>query len=174
MYADRAVTEMLNCTAWSDWNPEAHFLDTAELMHGVGAAYDAIYSTISPANRTRIAQGLATNGLAAYAEYHSSAWWWKTVFNWGGVCNGETSALDSDEMAGFSVLPSFANRLHHPLPFRPTQGVPLSGHWPSLTTLSTPLWHSKYWTMRWQVFPPPLRATPPRGCGLKVRSTRTT
>jgi hypothetical protein len=58
-------------------------------MHGVGTAYDAIYSSISPGNRTKIAQGLASNGLAAFQQYHTSGWWWKTVFNCGGVCNGE-------------------------------------------------------------------------------------
>ena len=89
-FADRAVAEMLNCTAWDpDWNPKAHFLDTAELMHGVGMAYDALYDVMSATNRSRVASGLASRGLAAFKSFHGSAWWYKTQANWGGVCNGE-------------------------------------------------------------------------------------
>lgn len=85
------MKELLNCTQWSDWNPVAHFLDTAELMHTVGVGYDSMYAIMSDSERKIVAGGLANLGLSAYIDgVNSKAWWVDTTYNWGGVCNGGT------------------------------------------------------------------------------------
>jgi hypothetical protein len=87
-WIDRAVVELLNVTAWTDWNADAHFLDTAELMHGVGVAVDALYWNISSSVRGQIVSGMVRNGLAPFVNLSASQWWSRTTMNWGGVCNG--------------------------------------------------------------------------------------
>jgi hypothetical protein len=89
-FAERCKEELLLLTTnWTTWNPP-HFLDVAEAMHGVSVGYDALYDYLTEEERVLIEDGIATFGLQQYilGVVNQSQWWYSTVWNWGGVCNG--------------------------------------------------------------------------------------
>ncbi|MBE0535581.1 MAG: heparinase II/III family protein [Phycisphaerae bacterium] len=88
-YADKAVENMLAACAFKDWNP-SHYLDTAEMAHGVGVGYDWLYHVMDEATREKVRAGLIKHGmepgLKCYGE--KPHWFVKSEHNWNQVCNG--------------------------------------------------------------------------------------
>jgi hypothetical protein len=89
-WSARAIKEMLNVSAFADWNP-AHFLDVAEMGHGMAVGYDWFYSQLSASERTTVRKAILekalTPGLEAYAK--PSGWHrGDNLNNWNQVCNG--------------------------------------------------------------------------------------
>jgi len=88
IYFDSAVANMRTVCAFRDWNPP-HFLDVAEMTHGVAIGYDWLYNEMDVPTRELIRAGLIKHamrrGVKAY-EQHS--WWVNVDHNWNQVCNG--------------------------------------------------------------------------------------
>src|SRR5258706_876669 len=61
-YFDRVEKELLNVSAFKDWNP-SHFLDVAEMTMAVAIGYDWLYKDLSINSRTLIKEAIITKGL---------------------------------------------------------------------------------------------------------------
>ncbi len=92
-YKTRLFTELDAAAKFKDWNPR-HYLDTAELMHAFGIAYDWLYNSWTDNERNIIRTALVnlglTNSAAAYRGKGPSHWWVNGDNNWNFVCNGGT------------------------------------------------------------------------------------
>ena len=87
-YLERALRELRAAADFKDWNP-AHFLDTAEMTHAFGIAYDWLYPALTADDRSWIRAAIVEKGLnPALAAYESQVWWATSRFNWNQVCNG--------------------------------------------------------------------------------------
>lgn len=87
-WADRATREMLAVAAFKDWNP-SHFLDVAEMTHGMAIGYDWFYDTLTPAQRKTIEAAIVEKGLLEAKKAHDrGVGWTKSQDNWNNVCNG--------------------------------------------------------------------------------------
>ena len=88
-YLDKARENLLAVCEFKDWNP-SHFLDTAEMSHGVAIGYDWCHGALDEPTRARIRKGLIRcglePGLAAY-KTGKYGWWARNAFNWNQVCN---------------------------------------------------------------------------------------
>jgi hypothetical protein len=84
-YMERAESEMLAVSAFSDWNP-SHFLDVAEMTLAVAIGYDWLYNQLSDESRTKIRQAILQKGLEPSFDhkYNSFA---RSENNWNQVCN---------------------------------------------------------------------------------------
>ena len=108
-FADRAVTELAAVCAFPDWHP-AHFLDTAEMTHGVAIGYDWLYDALTPQQRAAIKEAIIEKGLRpALTCYEGGAWWVTSPFNWNQVCNGgiaigALAIADEEPQIGADVL----------------------------------------------------------------------
>ena len=65
-YADRLWENIETVAAFPDFNPK-HFLDTAEMTHALGIAYDWLYDTWTPSQRGDDPQGDRRTGPEARA-----------------------------------------------------------------------------------------------------------
>ncbi len=86
-YLTAALDNLKTVCAFSDWNP-THFLDVAEMLHGVAIGYDWLYADMSRADREAIREGIKKHGLAEYRKRYHSEWWHNAENNWNQVCNG--------------------------------------------------------------------------------------
>lgn len=93
VYARKLRENLLAVCSFEDWNPP-HFLDVAEMAHGVGVGYDWIHDILSEDDRTKIRSGLAElglkPGLRAYRKDtrgRYGLWWARVEHNWNQVCN---------------------------------------------------------------------------------------
>jgi len=87
-YADRLWRELEAVAAFPDFNPR-HFLDTAEMTHGLAIAYDWLYDTWTEPQRATIRRAIVQLGLKpGLAAYRQGGWWPKATHNWNQVCNG--------------------------------------------------------------------------------------
>ncbi|MCP1381254.1 DUF4962 domain-containing protein [Runella salmonicolor] len=86
-YLTAALTNLKAVCAFSDWNP-SHFLDVAEMLHGVAIGYDWLYADLSQADRDVLREGIKKHGLAEYRKRYATEWWSKAENNWNQVCNG--------------------------------------------------------------------------------------
>jgi len=88
-FAERAWTELDAAGHFPDWNP-SHFLDTAEMTHAFGVAYDWFHEYWTPARRTFILTNITTKGLSPGLSAFSNnvGWTRSTANNWNMVCNG--------------------------------------------------------------------------------------
>jgi len=87
-YRDRIWDELEAAAGFKDWNP-SHFLDTAEMTHAFGIAYDWLYDQWTEKQRRVIREAIETYGLRpAMKVYRSGKGWPKNVNNWNQVCNG--------------------------------------------------------------------------------------
>lgn len=87
-YLERIVKELDAAAAFPDWNP-SHFLDTAEMSHAFGIAYDWLFPDLSEAQRERIRTALVQKGLRPYLRgFEKKAWWTRATHNWNQVCHG--------------------------------------------------------------------------------------
>jgi hypothetical protein len=75
---------------FSNWNPP-HFLDTAELSHGMAIGYDWLYHDLSVADRRLVERGILRHGFDAYQTGVNGSKgnpWSKGDWNWNQVVNG--------------------------------------------------------------------------------------
>ena len=87
-WAERLWQEMQAVAAFPDFNPR-HFLDTAEMTHGMAIAYDWLYDTWTDAQRATIRRGMIDMGLNPGLRVCTSGHGWPMAANnWNNVCNG--------------------------------------------------------------------------------------
>ncbi|MFW6155096.1 MAG: heparinase II/III domain-containing protein [Planctomycetota bacterium] len=89
-YRDKLVDNLLAVCAFDDWHP-SHFLDTAEMAHGVAIGYDWLYDDLDDATRATIRAAIVRHGLeTGLASYEGAryGWWTESTHNWNQVCNG--------------------------------------------------------------------------------------
>lgn len=87
-WLDRAVAEMRAVAAFTNWNP-SHFLDTAEMSHGMAIGYDWFYPALTEADRKLIRGAIVKKGLReGLRRYEQGAGWTRARHNWNNVCNG--------------------------------------------------------------------------------------
>ena len=121
-YVAKARATMLAVCAFKDWNP-SHFLDTAEMSHGVGIGYDWFYDKLDEPARSTIRQGLIRLGMEpGLARYRGKAngWWKNNAYNWNQVCNmglsiGALAIADTDAACAGEVLHGAVLGLPHAL-----------------------------------------------------------
>ena len=87
-YLEKAEKDMQTVCAFKDWNSATHFLDGAEMAHGVGIGYDWLYNELSDATKKS-----AEKAIQDYAFYCAlnSKWnlnFYESATNWNQVCNG--------------------------------------------------------------------------------------
>lgn len=97
----RAEQELLNVSAFSDWNPD-HFLDVAEMTTAVAIGYDWLYDKLSASSRETIRKAILEKGIKP--SYNSKYNWFLTAsHNWNQVCNAGVTfgalAIYEDEPA---------------------------------------------------------------------------
>lgn len=91
-YLDRLWQDLGTVASFPDFNPR-HFLDTAEMTHGLAIAYDWLYDQWTPAQRKTIRTAIVHLGLQPGMKvYKSRSGWHKSVHNWNQVCNGGLTA----------------------------------------------------------------------------------
>ncbi|QNN22226.1 DUF4962 domain-containing protein [Planctomycetales bacterium ZRK34] len=108
-YRDRLFVEMKTVAEFKDWNP-SHYLDTAEMTHGVAIAYDWLYNDWTDEQRAVIREAIIrhglTPGLKCYRGEERYGWWVRSQHNWNQVCNSGMTfgalalADEKPEMAG--------------------------------------------------------------------------
>jgi hypothetical protein len=87
-YLDHLWNDMEAVAKFPDFNPR-HFLDTAEMTHALGIAYDWLYDQWTPRQRDTIRSALVRMGLRAGMKVYDSRKGFPTfVHNWNQVCNG--------------------------------------------------------------------------------------
>lgn len=87
-WADRATREMLAVAAFKDWNP-SHFLDVAEMTHGMAIGYDWFFDALTPEQRKTIETAIVEKGLLEAKKCHErNVGWTRSPDNWNNVCNG--------------------------------------------------------------------------------------
>jgi hypothetical protein len=108
-YADRAIKEILAAAAFDDWHP-SHFLDTAEMTHGVAIGYDWLYDILSPTDRQTLRRAIVEHGLREGEKvYRKQKGWAHSDYNWNQVCNGGMTigalavAEDEPQLAAYIV-----------------------------------------------------------------------
>jgi hypothetical protein len=112
-YAAKARATMLAVCGFADWNP-SHFLDTAEMSHGVGIGYDWFHDSLDEPTRKTIRQGLIRLGMEPGLECYrgkSGGWWRTSGHNWNQVCNmglsiGALAIADTDPKCAGEILAS--------------------------------------------------------------------
>lgn len=87
-YLEKAEKDMQTVCAFKDWNSATHFLDGAEMAHGVGIGYDWLYGRLNDATKRS-----AEKAIRDYAFYCALNGKWNLNFytsatNWNQVCNG--------------------------------------------------------------------------------------
>ena len=111
-YVAKARATMLAVCAFKDWNP-SHFLDTAEMSHGVGIGYDWFHEKLDEPTRETIRQGLIRLGMEPGLKCYrgKGAWWANSEHNWNQVCNmglsiGALAIADTDGAVAGEILSS--------------------------------------------------------------------
>jgi hypothetical protein len=109
-YVAKARATLLAVCAFKDWNP-SHFLDTAEMSHGVGIGYDWFYDKLDGPARQTIRQGLIRLGMEPGLKCYrgKGAWWAQSPHNWNQVCNmglsiGALAIADTDGAVAGEIL----------------------------------------------------------------------
>ncbi len=105
-YFDTALNNLKAVCAFSDWNP-SHFLDVAEMLHGVAIGYDWLYADLSKADREILREGMKKHGLNEYQK-RGGEWWNKAENNWNQVCN---TGLIVGALALAETDPTYAQEL---------------------------------------------------------------
>lgn len=84
-YLQRAETELLTVSQFSDWNP-SHFLDVGEMTMAVAIGYDWLYNDLQKSSLPIIKEAILKKGLepSLDSKYNS---WLKASHNWNQVCN---------------------------------------------------------------------------------------
>lgn len=88
--ARRAVQEMIQVAAFSDWNP-SHYLDTAEMSLAVAIGYDWLHDHLSDEEINQITTALRDKGIAPSLR-EPEQWFIRGNNNWNQVCHSGLSA----------------------------------------------------------------------------------
>ncbi|MBI4976201.1 MAG: heparinase II/III family protein [Spirochaetes bacterium] len=117
-YKERLWAELEEAGKFKDWNPR-HYLDTAEMMHAFGVAYDWLYNAWSDDEKKFIRNAIVnlglTNSAAAYRGKGPSVWWVNGNNNWNFVCNGGSTVAalavfeDEPDLAVDIITNAFAS-----------------------------------------------------------------
>lgn len=84
-YAERAKTELLAVSQYSDWNP-SHFLDVAEMTLAVSIGYDWLYNTLDKDSRKIIRDAILEKGINPSLDSKYNGFLGREN-NWNQVCN---------------------------------------------------------------------------------------
>ncbi|NQT26879.1 heparinase II/III family protein [candidate division KSB1 bacterium] len=84
-YLDKAESEMLAASRFSDWNP-SHFLDVAEMTMALAIGYDWLYPDLSKESRQIIKKAILNKGLHPSLK-EENTWFLQAEHNWNQVCN---------------------------------------------------------------------------------------
>jgi hypothetical protein len=107
-WLNRAVREMLAVAEFKDWNP-SHFLDVAEMTHGLAIGYDWLYDALTPEQRRTIEKAIVEKGLREARKAHErNVGWARSPDNWNNVCNG---GITVGALAVADLEPELANWL---------------------------------------------------------------
>ena len=82
-FADRAVEEMLNVCAFSDWHP-SHYLDVGQMAYGVGLGYDWLYHYMTSSQRSTVAKAIYKYALCTRTADLTRI---TSTSNWNPWCN---------------------------------------------------------------------------------------
>ena len=82
-FADRAIEEMLNVCAFSDWHPD-HYLDVGQMAYGVGIGYDWLYHDMTSTQRSTIAKAIYNHAILSC----EGKGFWSSHGNWNVWCHG--------------------------------------------------------------------------------------
>lgn len=116
----RAIRELLNAAAFSDWNP-SHFLDTAEMTMGMALGLLWTRPLLSRAECDTLATAIVDKGLSpGLAAAADDAPWLTAENNWNIVCcagmiAGAAALVGIDEALSRNVLDRFAPAMQHGL-----------------------------------------------------------
>ena len=75
-YLVAAKRELLAACAWETWNP-SHYLDVASMQIGVAVAYDWLFDSLAPDERSTVRSAIVAKGWDE-AE-NTTVCWWKTA-----------------------------------------------------------------------------------------------
>lgn len=105
-YLQRAETELLTVSQFSDWNP-THFLDVAEMTMAVAIGYDWLYSDLQKSSLPIIKEAILKKGIepSLDSKYNS---WLKASHNWNQVCN---AGMTYGALAIYEDQPELANQI---------------------------------------------------------------
>ena len=100
-FRNAAVAELDHALeTWPIWVDTAHQppydLMTGELSMTYGIAYDWLYDALTPAERTRLREGVERRSLRGYLDVTTSAnppFWFTATMNWNTVTNGGATIL---------------------------------------------------------------------------------
>jgi hypothetical protein len=124
-YRDAAVAELDHALeAWPIWVDTAHQppydLMTGELSMTYGIAYDWLYDALTPAERTRMREGVERRSLRGYLDvttHEPTPFWLTATMNWNTVTNGGATilalALGEDSALSERVLTLAAPAMVH-------------------------------------------------------------
>lgn len=105
-YLQRAETELLTVSQFSDWNP-SHFLDVAEMTMAVAIGYDWLHHDLSKSSLATIKEAILKKGIepSLDSKYNS---WLKASHNWNQVCN---AGMTYGALAIYEDQPELANQI---------------------------------------------------------------
>ncbi len=123
-YAKKLTENLIAVCDFKDWSP-GHFLDTAEMTHGVAIGYDWLFDYFDDQTRQKIRKGLIEKGVKvgrdAYrykkppgktnepeASRRPPNWWATAEMNWNQVCN---SGLLIGALAVAETDPEYAKEM---------------------------------------------------------------
>ena len=117
-YLDKALENLLAVCEFKDWNP-SHFLDTAEMSHGVGIGYDWLHGGLDEDTRAEIREGLIRLGLRPGVQAYTKGthgWWRTSAYNWNQVCNagltiGALAVAETDGDYAHAIVPNAVKSL---------------------------------------------------------------
>jgi hypothetical protein len=88
-YLDRAETELLTVSQFSDWNP-SHFLDVGEMTMAVSIGYDWLFNDLKKSSLSIIKEAILKKGIEPSLDAKNN-YWLKSSNNWNQVCNAGMS-----------------------------------------------------------------------------------
>jgi hypothetical protein len=127
-YLSSAISNMRVVCGFADWNP-SHFLDVAEMSHGVAIGYDWLFNKMDQPTRDLIKSGLIRLGLnEGKNAYTANAWWTKVDHNWNQVCNsglaiGALAIAETDPDIALFIVPKAIENLPFALKCYGPEGV---------------------------------------------------
>ncbi|MBE6927276.1 MAG: hypothetical protein E7467_02085 [Ruminococcaceae bacterium] len=121
-FAERAVQEMINACAYSDWHSSS-YLDTASMCFAIGLGYDWLYHFMTEDERTTIRNGLYDLGLSTLENPTETIRQRLTEnHNWNPWCNGGLSVAAA---AVFEDYPELSAQIIS----NAVSNIPLSMHY---------------------------------------------
>jgi Heparinase II/III-like protein len=102
-YLQRAETELLTVSRFSDWNP-THFLDVGEMTMAVAIGYDWLYHDLQKTTLPILKEAILTKGIEPSLDKKYNNWL-KVTNNWNQVCN---AGMTYGALAIYEDKPSLA------------------------------------------------------------------